>query len=337
MTDRIKLSVVMVARNEEKNIARCIVSVLKHTRPFEPVEILLVDSVSTDHTVEIASAFPVNIISLRSEWFLSPGAGRFSGVNNIVGEYVLIIDGDMELLPGWLDAAVHFLDGKKNAVGVGGLHYNAGLGLSLKESLWRHCRESRGETKKVYQLPGSALFRREALLKAGNFHPYLRAEEEAECSARLILGGGDLYLLPVDAVYHYPVYGMNIQETFRRMRKGLYAGFGDLTSWCFSKRYYALFWRECGVYCLFIGMILLFFLLSAMFSGTAYALWPLAFPVVFCFLMIIKKRSVLVGLLSVFNIAVIAWNVFCGFFYKVQDISTYPRDVVWKKKYQTFV
>ena len=88
------LSVIIVTKNEERNISRCIKSVLSYTRNIEYVEIILVDSCSTDSTVEIAKQYPIDIIQLGKDWPHSPSAGRFTGVNNTSGKYVLIIDGD---------------------------------------------------------------------------------------------------------------------------------------------------------------------------------------------------------------------------------------------------
>ena len=141
------LSVVIVARNEEENIERCIKSILRETKGISKVEVLMVDSASTDQTVEIAKNYSINIIQLKSDWPLSPSAGRFSGVNNTTGKYVLIIDGDMELLAGWVNKALEFLDGNSKCAAVMGKSYNIYRNQE-KPSLDRYAKRI-GRTKKI--------------------------------------------------------------------------------------------------------------------------------------------------------------------------------------------
>ena len=54
-----QLSVVLVSKNQEWNIARLLRSVLKETVRMADREIVLVDSASLDGTVDVASMYPV--------------------------------------------------------------------------------------------------------------------------------------------------------------------------------------------------------------------------------------------------------------------------------------
>jgi glycosyltransferase involved in cell wall biosynthesis len=80
-----EISVVIISRNEAKNITRAIESVLKAVEHWPQTEILLVDSASTDETVEIAKHYPINIVRLKPSWFLSPPAGRLIGLYHTRG------------------------------------------------------------------------------------------------------------------------------------------------------------------------------------------------------------------------------------------------------------
>jgi glycosyltransferase involved in cell wall biosynthesis len=79
------ISVVITTYNEEVNVAECIESVLWAD------EILLVDSFSTDKTVEIAQRHPVNI--LQREYFGSAAQKNWA-LDRVAHEWVLIIDAD---------------------------------------------------------------------------------------------------------------------------------------------------------------------------------------------------------------------------------------------------
>lgn len=89
-----KLSICMIVKNEETNIERCLKS-LKPLVDKKLAEIILVDTGSTDNTVEIAGKF------LEKTYF-HPWSGSFSEARNwslslATGEYIFIVDGDDEI------------------------------------------------------------------------------------------------------------------------------------------------------------------------------------------------------------------------------------------------
>ena len=84
------LSVVVISRNEEAAIGACLKALLEKTAGLK-TEIILVDSASTDRTVEIASAFPVTIVRIEECQELSPAAGRYLGTRQASGEYIFFL------------------------------------------------------------------------------------------------------------------------------------------------------------------------------------------------------------------------------------------------------
>ena len=82
---RKKLSVIVTTFNEEINVAECLESVLWAD------EIVLVDSFSTDRTVEIARTFPITV--LQRQYFGSAAQKNWA-LDRVQHEWVLIIDAD---------------------------------------------------------------------------------------------------------------------------------------------------------------------------------------------------------------------------------------------------
>ncbi len=82
---RQSLSVIITTFNEEVNVADCIQSVLWAD------EILLVDSYSTDRTIEFARPFPITV--LQREYFGSAAQKNWA-LDRVQNEWVLIIDAD---------------------------------------------------------------------------------------------------------------------------------------------------------------------------------------------------------------------------------------------------
>jgi glycosyltransferase involved in cell wall biosynthesis len=85
----LKLSTVIITKNEQQNIARCLSSV----KDFSD-EILVYDSGSTDETVSIANKMGVKVVS--GEW-LGFGATKHKAADLARNDWILSIDADEEV------------------------------------------------------------------------------------------------------------------------------------------------------------------------------------------------------------------------------------------------
>jgi glycosyltransferase involved in cell wall biosynthesis len=334
------LSCVIVARNEEKNIARCIESIERCTKELREIEILLVDSCSSDRTVAIAKGYAVNIVGLRETWQLSPAAGRFTGVNNTSGKYILIIDGDMELLEGWIEAGLDLMNRDLQVATVMGRQYDvydlqAGTSKSPQFRRPDSWPKDMNKAQPIDYIWGSSIFRRSALLHSGNFQPFLRAEEEAEISQRLRNKGYRLYFIPYDSIYHHCAPDQTFAEMIRRCRHGLSMGIGDMVSWSVRNRFYLMLWKRFKQYLLFPGFIMVSVTSMVSFGAAGKPILSALFGSLMPMFIIIqsfRKGSFYRGLVSFTNLSVISADVFKGLFRRVNGISSYPTDVVWIRR-----
>ncbi len=85
----LKLSTVIITKNEQQNIARCLSSVKDFCD-----EILVYDSGSTDETVNIANKMGAKVVS--GEW-LGFGATKYKATNLAKNDWILSIDADEEI------------------------------------------------------------------------------------------------------------------------------------------------------------------------------------------------------------------------------------------------
>ncbi len=101
----VKLSVVVITLNEEKNLKRCLQSVKDIAD-----EILVVDSFSKDNTVAIAEQFGAKVIT---QSFLGFGAQKNFATEQAAHHWVLSLDADEALSP---ELCQSILDVKENPV-----------------------------------------------------------------------------------------------------------------------------------------------------------------------------------------------------------------------------
>lgn len=87
-----KLSVVVLARNEAELIGECIDSV----KPLSPMEILVIDDDSTDDTASIAQYKKAHVIHHKKKDFAE---ARNFGLEKAKGEWLLYIDADERVSP----------------------------------------------------------------------------------------------------------------------------------------------------------------------------------------------------------------------------------------------
>lgn len=96
-----RCSVVIRAYNEEKHIGRLLEGILAQT--VRDVEIILVDSGSTDATVSVASRYPVKVVSIAPEEFTF-GRSLNRGCATAQGEWIVIASAHVyPVYPDWLE------------------------------------------------------------------------------------------------------------------------------------------------------------------------------------------------------------------------------------------
>jgi GT2 family glycosyltransferase/2-polyprenyl-3-methyl-5-hydroxy-6-metoxy-1,4-benzoquinol methylase/predicted Zn-dependent protease len=85
-----RLSVCLIVKNEERFLAQCLKSVRDVAQ-----QIVVVDTGSTDHTVEIAKEFGAEVHSFT--WCDDFSAARNTALEHVTGDWVLALDADEEL------------------------------------------------------------------------------------------------------------------------------------------------------------------------------------------------------------------------------------------------
>ena len=104
------VGVVVIGRNEGERLKRCLGSVLGTAEC-----IVYVDSGSSDDSVQMSRMLGVEVVELDLHIPFTAARARNEGFRRLVETrpdlpYVFFVDGDCEVVHGWLDSACRFLE-----------------------------------------------------------------------------------------------------------------------------------------------------------------------------------------------------------------------------------
>ena len=222
-----RVSVIIKALNEEKRIEAAVKSAVDAVSSLGG-EVVLADSCSSDRTIALASAYPIRIVQLADAAERCCGIGPQLGYQHAVGEFVYILDGDMEMLPGFLPKAVAYLEEHPDVAGVGGVVVE--MNTSSLEYVARQERASQHmQAGEVDRLDMGGLYRRVAVEQAGYFsNRNLHSYEEFDLAVRLRVSNWKLVRLSIHAVQHHGHDAPPYQLLMRRWRSQYICGLGEL-------------------------------------------------------------------------------------------------------------
>ncbi|MFH2093450.1 MAG: glycosyltransferase family 2 protein [Pseudomonadota bacterium] len=333
-----KLSIAVICKNEGKNIDRCLKSIFNSIKLLNHTEVLVVDSFSTDDTIAIASNYPVKIIQLRENWPHSPAAGRYTAFLQSRGEYTMCIDADMEMAGGFLEKALAFMDAHPQAAGLTGIIKHTTLSTTEYECL--NCERGEllplangqlnpKEPALLRSIPGAGVFRSSAVAAAGNFHPFLRAEEEYELCQRLRRKGYELWYLPYRITDHHGYSGNGWAEIKRRLRRGFMTGMGEMFKVSAVSGFFIENCMRLRLY-LALGAYMMLAPLCLILGGFKPDV-PLFWLIGFMLMVLVysaKKRSVQRGLMLIIHNALIGIHIYIQLLFQIPVAKAYPTDPI---------
>lgn len=222
-----EISIIIKALNEQRRIAACIESALADAAALQ-AEVIVVDSLSTDDTVAIASRYPVRIVQFARRQDIGCGAAVQMGYQFARGRYLYVLDADMVLQPGFITLALARLQADAGLAGVGGKLVDSQV-LTAADQRRRVAAERLTADVEVKELGGGGLYRREAVEQTGYLsHQGLYAFEEAELGARLRSGGWRLLRLAAPAVTHEGHAESDVTMMRRLWRNGRARAYGTV-------------------------------------------------------------------------------------------------------------
>ena len=178
------ISVIVIGKNEGERLVACLRSIQSALSALAH-EVVYVDSCSTDQSLQTAKALGARCF-LLAERKTTAGLGRFVGAKEARGEYLLFLDGDMQLQPGFAEKALMAI-AAKGYDGVCGIRedvYLRGGEIVGRNDNYFGCTQER----LAPEFGGALMITRDAL--------------EAELYARLKAIGCRIAEIPVPMILH---------------------------------------------------------------------------------------------------------------------------------------
>jgi GT2 family glycosyltransferase len=215
-----KVGLVAIGRNEGERLRRCLLSVrgkLANT--------VYVDSGSTDGSVAMAKLLAADVVELDLSIPFTAARARNSGLEHLLKidpsiEFVQFVDGDCEIVGGWIERALEEFNRHRDVAIVCGRRRECFPEKSLYNQLcdieWD---TPIGETKAC---GGDFLIRVASFQQIGGFNPTLIAGEEPELCLRLRQCGWKISRLNAEMTLH-DAQMSNFSQWWKRSLRAGYA------------------------------------------------------------------------------------------------------------------
>ena len=214
------ISIVIPTYNAEKFIKYALDSVLKTNN--QNFEVILVDDCSTDDTLKIASKYFSNNKKLKvfkNKRRLLAAGTRNKGCRFAKGEYIALLDHDVEVDRGWLTEALAVFNKhsdagvvqgvvldltKRSVVQHAGIKIQSYLGWVISLGFGKDVRDVKPEEKEVVADATGLIFKKSVWEKIGGFDEDLAINvDDWDFNWRVWLYGYKEYLAPKSITYHW--------------------------------------------------------------------------------------------------------------------------------------
>lgn len=168
------VSVIVPVKNSARTLESCLQSIKEQT--YKSIELVVVDNSSTDTTKTIARAFTKHVYNRGPE----RSTQRNFGVDKATGDYVCIIDSDMNLSANVISDCVNAIEKNEQIAGVIIPEESFGQGF------WAQCKRlERSFYVGVNFMEGARFFRRKDYIKIGGYDESVIGIEDWDLSQRM--------------------------------------------------------------------------------------------------------------------------------------------------------
>ncbi len=216
------LGVIIIGRNEGERLIRCFRSVSAAGDC-----VVYVDSASTDGSVAKAREAGAEVVTLDPSVPFCAARARNEGIERLMAlhpdiRYVQCVDGDCEIISGWIERGIREFDTRPDLAAVCGRLMERFPDASIYNALCDL--EWNKQVGEVDACGGIALYRADRFREVGGFDASVVAGEEPELCSRLRARGWKIVRLTEEMAWHDSAM-LHFRQWWKRQVRG---GYGAL-------------------------------------------------------------------------------------------------------------
>ena len=192
-----EIAIIAIGRNEGERLRRCLASCAGNG-----CQVIYVDSNSTDGSAELARSLSVEVVELDMSIPFSAARARNAGFEKIDAsvKYVQFLDGDCELVNGWIDRARTELESHSDVAVVCGRRRER----FPRSSIYNRLTDMEWDTPigPAQSCGGDAMMRVDVFRAVGGFNESVVAGEEPELCQRVRKAGGQIIRIDAEMTLH---------------------------------------------------------------------------------------------------------------------------------------
>jgi glycosyltransferase involved in cell wall biosynthesis len=329
---QVDLTIIVPTLNEEINIRRCLDSILRAAGGIES-KVILVDSGSSDRTIELAREFPVRILQLRNHWPKSCGAGVYTGIlqANNVSRYIQYVEADTEIDKLWFERAIAYLENNPDVAAVAGQWEHDGQSGGVIDEFQSDLKELTRPTRHIARGPVGPFLFRAGVLRDNNYNPHLTGGVDMDLAIRLQAKGYTMVRIPQMMLVHHdhPLSSLeHLRKVFKRYGHGMGQGIRyALRDHRYLMVYIKTQWRELlnlsWLLAILAGLVLWGLLGTPIILGIT-----LLMGVVVFIWSVIKYKSLKVGFFIRARALLWSLGFILGVLRQPRDIASFPDDPI---------
>jgi cellulose synthase/poly-beta-1,6-N-acetylglucosamine synthase-like glycosyltransferase len=195
-----RVTIIVATRNNEQTIGECLGAIFELNYPKDSLEIIVMDGLSKDATVEIAEKFPVKVVSAPLN---APAAYNYA-LKMVNNEVLGFIDADAKVEKEWLNKLIAYLNDPQVA-GVSGT-----VETWNNENLWARSigydmksRYARLKKQVVRIATMNLLIKKNVVEEVGGFDETLPSQYDTDLGFRITSKGYKIIFEPSAKCYHF--------------------------------------------------------------------------------------------------------------------------------------
>jgi len=202
--DKPLISIIIPVFNAERTLRECLNAIYFST--YQNFEVLIVDDLSNDSSIEIARKYPCRIINLKEKG--GPAKARNTGALHARGEILFFTDSDVIIKKDTLQKIINTMGGRVAVTGMYARKPYLKEFFSLYHNYYAHRSQNETGSSTFMFHSSCGAIRKEVFKKLGGFNENMKKPtvEDVEFGYRLMESGYYVYLDKDIQVIHFTNY-----------------------------------------------------------------------------------------------------------------------------------